>query len=187
MQGETMRYNRMHLFFWLYAAVLALAAFLFSSPQEILTGLRTIVLTEDSLITDYVLIAGPGAALMNSALVTAISIVLLKLSREPFNGFSLVVIGLMSGFSLFGKNCVNIWPILLGTWLYAKSRREHFGKYISVGLLATALAPAVSYISLDNGWGNPVAGLITGVIIGFIMPGGHPHWFYHASPVRLYL
>lgn len=152
MQGETMRYNRMHLFFWLYAAVLALAAFLFSSPQEILTGLRTIVLTEDSLITDYVLIAGPGAALMNSALVTAISIVLLKLSREPFNGFSLVVIGLMSGFSLFGKNCVNIWPILLGTWLYAKSRREHFGKYISVGLLATALAPAVSYISLDNGW-----------------------------------
>ena len=28
MQGETMRYNRMHLFFWLYAAVLALAAFL---------------------------------------------------------------------------------------------------------------------------------------------------------------
>lgn len=186
MQGETMRYNRMHLFFWLYAAVLALAAFLFSSPQEILTGLRTIVLTEDSLITDYVLIAGPGAALMNSALVTAISIVLLKLSREPFNGFSLVVIGLMSGFSLFGKNCVNIWPILLGTWLYAKSRREHFGKYISVGLLATALAPAVSYISLDNGWGNPLAGLITGVIIGFIMPPLSAYTYKIQNGMNLY-
>lgn len=115
MQGETMRYNRMHLFFWLYAAVLALAAFLFSSPQEILTGLRTIVLTEDSLITDYVLIAGPGAALMNSA-----------------------------------------------------------------------LAPAVSYISLDNGWGNPVAGLITGVIIGFIMPPLSAYTYKIQNGMNLY-
>ena len=39
MQGETMRYNRMHLFFWLYAAVLALAA---SSPRSI-SPLSTLV------------------------------------------------------------------------------------------------------------------------------------------------
>ena len=65
---------------------------------------------------------------------------------------TLVVIGLMSGFSLFGKNFVNIWPILLGTWLYAKSRHEPFGKYASIGLMSTALAPVVSYIALDNGW-----------------------------------
>ena len=61
----------------------------------------------------------------------------------------------MSGFSLFGKNFVNIWPILLGSWLYAKARREPFGKYVPTGLLATALAPVVSYIALDNGWGTP--------------------------------
>lgn len=186
MQGEPMRYNRMSLFFWLYAIVLALAALAFSTPQEIAEGLRTIVLTEDSLITDYVLIAGPGAALMNSALVTAITAVLLKLSREPFNGFSLVVIGLMSGFSLFGKNFVNIWPILLGTWLYAKSRREHFGKYISVGLLATALAPAVSYIGLDNGWGNPAAGILVGIIIGFIMPPLSAYTYKIQNGMNLY-
>ena len=186
MQGEPMRYNRMYLFFWLYAIVLALAALAFSTPQEIAEGLRTIVLTEDSLITDYVLIAGPGAALMNSALVTAITAVLLKLSREPFNGFSLVVIGLMSGFSLFGKNFVNIWPILLGTWLYAKSRREHFGKYISVGLLATALAPAVSYIGLDNGWGNPAAGILVGIIIGFIMPPLSAYTYKIQNGMNLY-
>ena len=35
MQGETMRYNRMHLFFWLYAAVLALAAFLRSEERRV--------------------------------------------------------------------------------------------------------------------------------------------------------
>ena len=170
MQGEPMRYERMYPLIWLYAGVLALAAVLFSSPQEILTGLRTIVLTEDALITDYVLIAGPGAALMNSALVTAITAVLLKHSGEPFNGFSVVVVGLMSGFSLFGKNFVNIWPILLGSWLYAKYRKEPYASFVNIGLMSTALAPVISYIALDNGWGTPLSGSLIGLVIGFILP-----------------
>ena len=51
---------------------------------------------------------------VNSALVTAISLCVLIFSKDVLNGMTLVVIGLMSGFSLFGKNFVNIWPILLG-------------------------------------------------------------------------
>ena len=167
---ESTRYERMYWLFWLYAAVLALWGFCLDSPIQILQGLVTIVLTEDALITDYVLIAGPGAALVNSALVTGISLVLLRLSHTPFNGFSFVIVGLMSGFSLFGKNFVNIWPILFGSWLYAKSRKEHFGTYTSVGLLSTALAPVVSYIALDTGWDMPLFGISTGILIGFIMP-----------------
>ena len=124
---EGMRYDRMYRFLWLYAAALALFGLALDSPAGITAGLRTIVLTEDALITDYVLIAGPGAALVNAALVTAISTLCLRLAREPLNGFSLVVVGLMSGFSLFGKNFVNIWPILAGSWLYAKFRREPLG------------------------------------------------------------
>ena len=53
-------------------------------------------------------------------------------------------------------------------------------------LLATALAPAVSYISLDNGWGNPVAGLITGVIIGFIMPPLSAYTYKIQNGMNLY-
>ena len=79
-----------------------------------------IIVTEDALITDYVKIAGVSAALVNSALVTLVSLLLLYLSKEPPNGFTLVELGLMAGFSLFGKNIVNIWPIIAGTFLYAK-------------------------------------------------------------------
>ena len=138
--AEHTRYERLYGLFLAYAALLALFGLIMDTPVNILRGLSTIILTEDALITDYVLIAGPGAALVNSALVTAITTVILRHSGEPFNGFSPVVVGLMSGFSLFGKNFVNIWPILLGTFLYAKSRREPVGKYAPVGLLATALA-----------------------------------------------
>ena len=161
---------------YLYAFLLAYVTLLFvvgislCSFSELINGLLNIVLTEDSLITDYVRVAGPGPALVNSAIVTGISVLILMESHESHNGLTLVVVGLMSGFSLFGKNFINIWPILLGTWLYAKSRKEAFSKYATTGLMSTALSPIISYIFLDNGWGNPVVAVVAGIIIGFIMP-----------------
>ena len=110
-------------------------------PRNILPGLYHIVTMQDLLITDYVRIAGVGATLINCGLVTIISILLIKLSDDTFNGFTLVEMGLMAGFSLFGKNILNIWPILLGTWLYARYQKQPFGKHVSVGLLATSLSP----------------------------------------------
>ena len=113
-------------------------------PANIMPGLYHIVTMQDLLITDYVHIAGVGATLINSGLVTIISILIIKLSGDPFNGFTLVEMGLMAGFSMFGKIVFNIWPIILGTWLYARYQKEPFAKYASVGLLATYLAPLVS-------------------------------------------
>ena len=164
------RYDRMFPFLWAYAGLLALVGFALDSPRNILNGLITIVLSEDALITDYILIAGPGAALVNAALVTAISICVLYAADDILNGMTLVVIGLMSGFSLFGKNFVNIWPILIGTWLYTRYRKEPMGAFANIGLMATALSPIVSYIALDNGWGTPVLGVVFGLAIGFVMP-----------------
>lgn len=54
-------------------------------------------MTEDPLITDYVRLAGVGAALINSSVVTALSVLILRSSGEPANGFTLVVVGLMGG------------------------------------------------------------------------------------------
>jgi hypothetical protein len=166
------RYDKMFPYLWAYAGLLALAGVLFAidGREDILRGLYKIVTTEDALITDYVLVAGPGAALVNSAIVTAIAICVLYLAEDTLNGMTLVEMGLMSGFSLFGKNFVNIWPILAGTWLYTKLRKQPLAGNIGIGLMATALAPIVSYIALDNGWGGPVEGVMAGLAIGFVMP-----------------
>ena len=164
------RYDKMFPYLWAYVILLAMAGFVMDTPASILRGLYTIIITEDALITDYVLVAGPGAALVNSSIVTAISVILLYAARDTLNGMTLVEMGLMSGFSLFGKNFVNIWPILAGTWLYTRVRREKLAGNIGIGLMATALAPIVSYIALDNGWGGPVQGVLVGVAIGFVMP-----------------
>ena len=94
------RYDKMFPFLWAYAALLALAGLLMGldSRENIIHGLYTIITTEDALITDYVLVAGPGAALINSAIVTAISICLLYAAGDTLNGMTLVEMGLMSGF-----------------------------------------------------------------------------------------
>ena len=96
----------------LFGAALAAFGLCQDSPVNILAGLRTIVTMEDVLITDYIAVAGMGAAFVNAGLVTLISTAILWLVKDPINGATLVTIGLMSGFSLFGKNIANIWPIL---------------------------------------------------------------------------
>ena len=179
-------YPNLYVYLTMYVIILLVAGFCLDDFGSVLEGLKRIVLTEDSLITDYVRVAGPGAALVNSALVTAISVMLLYGSHESHNGLTLVVIGLMSGFSLFGKNFINIWPILLGTWLYAKSRREHFGKYTAIGLMSTALSPIISYIFLDNGWGSPMLALVVGISIGFIMPPLSAYTYRIQNGMNLY-
>lgn len=155
-------------------------------PRSLPGGLWTIIINEDTLITDYIHLAGPGPALFNAGLVTLISIAILFITGDPPNGYTLVVTGLMSGFALFGKNILNIWPILAGTWLYAKLQREPFSKYAGAALLSTALAPVISYIALS---GRPFCLLeacLVGLIIGFLLPPLSAYTFRIQNGMNLY-
>ena len=165
---------------------LIILGFALDTPAHILAGLYHIITMQDLLITDYVHIAGAGAALVNCGLVTLVTILLLKLSDDQFNGFTLVEIGLMAGFSLFGKNVLNIWPILFGTWLYAKYQRQPFGKHVSVGLLATSLSPLVSYMALGSTHASIPLGILAGVLIGFILPPLSAYTYKIQNGMNLY-
>ena len=169
-----------------FSAGLMLLGFTLEAPMDILEGLYHIVTMQDLLITDYVSIGGPGAALVNAGLVTIISICIIKFSGDPYNGFTIVEMGLMAGFSLFGKNFINIWPIILGTWLYAKYQREPFSKHAAVSLLATSLAPLVSYMSLGSIHASLPLGAVTGVLIGFILPSLSAYTYKVQNGMNLY-
>ena len=181
-----MRYKSMYPMILVYILALVLAGLIFDDPANILPGLQKIVLTQDVLITDYVEIAGPGAAFINSALVTLISLGLLYLSGDPLNGFTITEMGLMSGFALFGKNVANIWPIILGTWVYARIQKEPFSKYTSVALLATALSPLVSYMGLGSLYAHPLGGVLTGMLIGMVLPPLSAYTYKVQNGMNLY-
>jgi len=163
-----MRHKKLYTAEILFCLGLFLMGFILDDPRNILPGLKLILESQDVLITDYIALAGPGAAFVNSGLVTLCTLIIKWVSNEPHNGSDVMDMGLMSGFALFGKNILNIWPIILGTWLFSRLKREPFRKYTSVALLATSLSPMVSFAGLNTGWDAPLLGLLIGVLIGFV-------------------
>lgn len=164
-----------------FGAVLVLLG-LVHSP-DLLGGMWTILSQEDVLITDYVQLAGLGPALVNAGLVTLITVAIFYLVGETPNGSTLITISLMAGFSLFGKNILNIWPILLGTALYALWRREPLSKYVNVAMLGTSLAPMVSFMGCDVA---PWVGAVVGVLIGFLIAPVSEYAFRIQNGMNLY-
>lgn len=164
-----MRHKNLYTAGIAFSLALILMGFLLDDPRNILPGMYTILTSQDVLITDYIALAGPGAAFVNSALVTLSTLLLKWLVNEPTNGSDILDLGLMSGFALFGKNILNIWPIILGTWLFSRLKHEPFGKFVSVALLATSLSPLVSFAGLNGGWNSPVLGLVVGILVGFVV------------------
>lgn len=148
----------MYVFFIIFALLI-------DSPKDILLGLKNIVLTPDILITDYIEIGGIGATLVNAALTSLFSLCILVFIGIKPNGSTIMALWLMTGFSFFGKNILNIWPIMIGVYLFSKYQREPFLNYTLVGLLATCLSPTVSQLSF-TGTFSPIEGLLIGYALG---------------------
>ena len=160
----------------LFAFTIALAffsSFVFASPREIAAGLLEIVKSRDVLITDYFTVAGTGAALMNSALVMLMSVGIIKINKLHFTGISMAAVFITGGFALFGKNPLNILPILLGSFVYAKMQKVGFSRYVYIALFATGLSPLVTELVkiLPYSFGvNLLLACLTGMLIGYIIP-----------------
>ena len=101
-----------------------------NSLLEKLEGLLIRFQEIGTLITDPAVTGGAGAALLNAALVLALSTALVYAMHLPVTGLTFACLFMMAGFSLLGKNLLNILPVLLGGWLYAKFQGEPFSKYI---------------------------------------------------------
>lgn len=168
----------------LWRMMLAFSAFLFvcglvlSPWGTLLPGLATIHRSPDVLISDYFVIGGMGAAMLNAGLVTLASLLLTRRLGLTYSGLSVAAILIMGGFALFGKNLVNCLPILFGNWLFARYQKEKWNKYIVIGLFSTCLAPFVSFLynALSTAlWLRVAAAAGIGVVIGFVVPALAPH------------
>lgn len=142
------------------------------TPAKAIEGLYAIIMSSDALITDYVEVGGLGGAFLNAGLVMSIAILIQKILKLPFSGMSVACTTLMFGFALFGKNIVNILPILFGGWLYAKVQKEHLAKSIYAVLFGTCLAPVgMEFASMMDlpFWKTILVAITIGISIGFII------------------
>ena len=154
------------------AAAFTVFGLLQDAPGEILTGWARILTTRDALITDYFGIGGMGAAFVNSGLLTAIACGIYRLTRAPVSGASVASLFIVMGFGLFGKNVFNVWPLIMGVWLYGKVRQQPFSSHVDIAFFGCALSPIFSEVlfstSLPIRISAPLA-LITSLLLGFIL------------------
>ncbi len=154
---------------------------LFLQPLSTLgSGLFAILREPDFLITDYFVVGGAGAAFLNAGAVTLICLAIVCGLGMDVDGHTITSACLMFGFSLFGKNLINIWSILLGVFFYAKYHKMPVSKYIYVGFYGTSLSPIITELMQMGHLPAPVSlglAVVTGIAIGFVLPplSSHVH------------
>jgi len=147
-------------------------AFIVDTPQNIFDGIIAIIESPDVLLTDYVAVGGVGATLVNSALVCLLIIGFLKLNKVQPIGSTVMAIWTVAGFAFFGKNILNIWPIIIGVWLCALIRKVPYSKYAAMSMLSTAMSPIVSKVFFQEFLPFPIsfiAAVFVGVLAGLIV------------------
>lgn len=153
--------------------LLFVMAFSLDTPADIGKGMITIILSRDTLITDYFELASYGAAFFNAALVMGLAIWMLYRLKMHFTGLTMAVLFINVGFALFGKNPFNVIPIIIGTWLYAKVHKVHMSRYIYTALFGSCLSPLVTEMGylLPFSYGvNLLLAIAIGIFVGFILP-----------------
>jgi hypothetical protein len=167
------RQNRIILSFVAFLGVCLIAiAFFFNHPRDILQGSITILTSPANLLTDYFQLANIGATLVNVGIICLVSVTLVWLNRIALTGAIIAGIFTMIGFSFFGKNLYNTFPIVLGVLLYAKAVRHPFRQYILHSMFGTALSPLVSEFTFNLGLPVPLGillGIAGGMIAGFLL------------------
>ena len=161
------------LLYYVAFSLLIFSLFL-DNPINTFNGILKIITTPDSLLTDYMGVGGASSAFLNSSIVTFLTLFMLDFTKVKYNGTTISSVFLMTGFSLFGKNFLNVLPIILGVYIYAKFQKDAFRKYIYIALLGTSISPVVSEVALTfDGGLTPLSitcGIIVGAFAGFILP-----------------
>ena len=165
--------NRQYYYLFGLSVMLMILAFIIESPQSLVSGMMTILVSPSQLFTDYMEIASVGSTLLNVAIMLGISIYSYKRLEIPLNGTVIGSLGMLAGFSFFGKNLFNSIPFMIGVWIYTKVTKQNYRNYVIVGLFGSALGPLISFLAfsgvLPQGWSVLIAYAL-GIFIGFILP-----------------
>jgi len=180
---------KIHVDYYIMFGICALfivIAFVLDTPQRIIDGFYKIHISRSVLITDYISLAGIGAALINSAILVIFNLAILIITRREPNGKVIAALFLTIGFSLFGKNILNTLPIMAGVWIYGKASGKPFSEMAIFAIISTTIAPIVSEIAFlyeDFSIVRFVLAYTIGMFIGFIFPviadyvkGMHNHY-----------
>ena len=154
--------------------IIAAFAPILSPPAEILPGVWQIMTSRSLLVTDYMAVGGAGAMLINGALAGLFAMLIMMLIGVKPNGATIMSLWITVGFGFFGKNVLNMLPLITGVWLYTRFQKEPLIDYSLAALMVATLSPVVSELAFGFGVLNPLAGgalaIAVGIVTGFVFP-----------------
>ncbi|MFW6364122.1 MAG: DUF1576 domain-containing protein [Spirochaeta sp.] len=125
------------------------------------------------LLHDFTVSGGTGGALLNAAVMGAIALCMIAVTKTRLSGPTIAAVFTIIGFSLFGKTPLNAIPIMAGVYLASRIAGTSFQSYILMALFGTALGPLVTYLSFEIGFSGIPAALIGaagGLTAGILLP-----------------
>lgn len=147
-------------------------AFIVSPIDEIFNGFLDIMTHKSTLVSDYTVIGGLGAAFFNSGLLMIISYGIVKALKLRITGPIFAGILTIGGFAFFGKNVLNVSIIYLGVYLYSLYKHISLKSLIIIFLFASGVSPVVSYFMFGLGLslliGIPM-GILVGIVVGMLV------------------
>ena len=167
--------NRLLTVFFAVSCIIAVVAFLVSSPSEIFGGLMNLIISPQSLTSDTIAIAGIGGAMLNAALCGIMAALVIKLSHAKITGTSIAAFCLGVGFAFLGVNILNFAVLILGSYLFSVFDKKPFAEYANFSIFSGAVAPIVSEMLFGKYLQLPLiasipAGLLAGIVIGAAFP-----------------
>jgi hypothetical protein len=174
------------IFIW--AALTLIIAFSYQDPN-MWSSLIKLNTSPAILLTDYVEAFGPSATLLNAGIVLVINIVILLMLKMQLSGLLYAAIFTVYGFSFLGMNAVNLIPIYIGGWVYAKYMKLEFKAVILISIIAGTVGPIISHIMFGYGTVSLLTiaiGTIVGIILGFLITPLGRHFLKFHDGFNLY-
>jgi len=158
------------ILFFIYGSIVSLRSY--HNVGDFVESFLAIILSPTILITDFMEVGGLGAALIQSSIIGFLILGFFKGYKLRINGLLIAAYFTVIGFAFFGKNILNIPPIFLGGFLYSRYQKIPFKNVLLVIMFSTALSPLVSELTFMGifppGY-NLIAGILIGVLIGFVI------------------
>lgn len=177
-----------------FLMILSVYTFLFAlampDASVLWTNYSKLFTLQTHLLQDFFVLAGFSATYFNVALHYLIAFLFIYTQHSiKITGLQLSAIGIFIGHSFFGTHILNILPILLGVFLYAKWVKQPYKRFKTMSLFATATAPIVSLLWTATSLPFPIAlalGSLTGMFLGFISAPLAEHFLKFHQGFSLY-
>jgi len=153
------------------------------------TNMVNIFTSPGTLLTDFFEVGGIRAAFTNAALMGGLTLYLLHRYQVRIGGLSIAAFFTVLGFSFFGKNPLNIFPIFVGGAIYCRYQRIQMRDILLVLLFSTGLSPIVSQLMFAGIFPIRIAiilGMGFGCLIGFIIVPISAHMLRFHDGFNLY-